>query len=164
SYCNAGCKIEKQVAIHILDHGSTAPFHDERIDARVRRGHVTLVAFEESLGSWSRQGSLDARHNSMLKLPHVLPLWRSTRLNGRRYLRRQALGHLHLGPMVHCPSRLVGHRFNEAGGRRMTIAALFHATKGKMHLGTDAGQVDVTHTKFALFPKEPHRSVVFGNH
>src|SRR5262245_23287132 len=42
------------------------------------------------------------------------------------YLRRQALGHFDLGPVIDRPRNLVRHRLDQARGARVAVAALFH--------------------------------------
>ena len=67
---DAGGEVEKQIAVHVLDDRPAAPGAHQRIDARVRRRHVLLVALQQGLGVTTRQRGLDGRDGAFVELPH----------------------------------------------------------------------------------------------
>src|SRR5207253_3047110 len=67
---DAGGEVEEEIAVHVLDDSPGAAGADERIDARVGRRHVSLVAIEQGARLRAGEGGLDLGDLASFELPH----------------------------------------------------------------------------------------------
>src|SRR5262249_37562512 len=66
---DAGREIEEQVSVHVFDDRAAAAFDYERIDARVRRRRVPLVALQQDRGEGTGQVRANVRDRAIIEEP-----------------------------------------------------------------------------------------------
>src|SRR5687768_17451025 len=83
-YGNAGHKIQKEIAINILDDHSPSLFDDQRVDPTVRGRAVTMIPFNDLFGSGARRFDFNVWyfHVSCFRLPFQVSRELPRRLKG----------------------------------------------------------------------------------
>src|SRR5207247_2278896 len=75
---DAGGHVQEQIAIDVLDDATAAAFDKERVNARVGRGHVALVAREHGLAARAGRGRANVRDRASIEQPHGVSSVRET--------------------------------------------------------------------------------------